>query len=155
MLHVEIESFGETIVKRSLARFGSNLLDWHDALDGVAAIMRESTEAQFDSEGAYASGGWPPLALSTIKKRHDDGHPILRVTDALHDSLTRKFDPMHVEEASRDALRFGSLVHYGVYHQSTRPRTKIPYRPPVALTRADKTRIVKHLQRAAVEGINA
>jgi phage gpG-like protein len=152
-MRIEIESFGETIVKRDLARFGDNLIDWSHAFDQVGAIMRAASEAQFDTEGGHASGKWRELAESTKVKRGDDGHPILQVTGALKDSLTRKFDPSHIEVASRDVLRFGSTVPYGVYHQSTLPRTKIPYRPPVGLTAGDKIAIVKTLQRAAVEGV--
>lgn len=155
LVRIEIEAFGETLVRRQLQRFGGNLEDFSEGLEAVGGILREETEAQFDTEGGHASGGWPDLAESTIAKRGDDGHPILQVTQTLMLSLTRKFAPGHIEEASRDVLRFGSDVDYGIFHMSTRPRTKIPYRPPVALNAAAKLRIVKTLQRSALEGVRS
>lgn len=156
-MRVTIESYGESIVNRELVRFGRNTADLTDAMRDVGTIMREASEAQFRSEGGYASGGWPPLSDSRIayKARHDLAPEILRATDTLMNSLTRKFDPLHVEHASADSLRFGSLVRYGIYHQSSRPRTKIPFRPPIALTELDKRRIVRTLQESILEGVRA
>jgi phage gpG-like protein len=57
-----------------------------------------------------------------------------------------------VEEVGPDRLVWGSRVPYGVYHQSSAPRTKIPYRPPVKLNERRKREIAKAMQRALVEG---
>jgi phage gpG-like protein len=43
-------------------------------------------------------------------------------------------------------------VPYGRFHQSSAPRTKIPYRPPVKLNERRKREIAKAMQRALVEG---
>jgi phage gpG-like protein len=48
-------------------------------------------------------------------------------------------------------MRWGSRVPYGVYHQSSAPRSKIPYRPPVRLSQRRRQEVVKALQRAIVE----
>lgn len=164
---------GEAVVRRDLLQFGRNLADLHDGFDEVGDIMREATREQFLTEGGHASGGWPELAESTKRNRARElglavsggalrnkrgqfassGHPILRVHNDLFNSLVRKFDPRHVERASADSLVFGSTVPYGVYHQSTEPRTLIPYRPMVALTETDKRSIAKALQRATLKGV--
>jgi hypothetical protein len=57
----------------------------------------------------------------------------------------------HIEEIRPDSLRWGSRVPYGVFHQSTAPRTKIPYRPPVRLQERQKREITKALQRAMMQ----
>lgn len=146
-----IESYGETIVQRELLNFEHGLLVPTKALEVVADMLRHAVERQFDTEGREASGGWPELADSTKAKRGDDGHPILQVSEDLFNSLTRKFDPNHIERLSAESLTFGSTVPYGIFHQSSKPRTKIPFRPPVALTQATKAAMVRAVQ-AALRG---
>lgn len=152
-LTLEITGYGETIIKRELLRFAGNVEVPEKALDAAAVILRQSTELQFDTEGGYASGGWDQLkeATSLRKARLGLDPHILRATDRLKESLTRKFDPDHIERSSGDSLTFGSRVRYGIYHQSSLPRHKIPYRPPIALTEGDKRRMVKDMQRALLE----
>ena len=146
-LVVENIGGGEPLVDRQLMRFAETLLFPISAWAAVATFLRAVAERQFETEGGN-SGGWAPLAQSTVdyKARNDLDPRILRATDALMNSLTRKYDPEHIDVPSRDSLVFGSRVAYGIYHASTAPRTKIPYRPPLALTAADKVALVKIMQ---------
>lgn len=154
--HLSIETEGETVVDRMLVRFAENLATPQHALEEVGVIMREAVEKQFESEGGYASGGWLPLKPATVayKARHGYDPHILRRTDRLMASLTRKFDGDHIERTTGDALIFGSRVPYGIFHQSSQPRTIIPFRPPVALTAADKREMVKRVQAALLRGVD-
>jgi phage gpG-like protein len=177
-LSIEIVALGETVVQRDLLRFGHNLVDMKPALEDAATVLRESSERQFETEGVYAGGmRWMPLrgalddprpqpvrarrgaggrvvwGYAAWKHAHYPGRKILRATGALFDSLTRRFDGRHIERVSEDSLRFGTLVPYATFHQSTRPRRVMPYRPPVALTEADKRAIVHAIQRRAMEGV--
>lgn len=156
-MRVEILALGEQIVSRELLRFGQRAVDARESLEDVATIMREATERQFESQGAYASGGWPALAASTVRRKANEGLDprILHATGLLRESLTRKFGRGHIERVTSNALHFGTRVPYAIYHQSSRPRTKIPYRPPVGLTEGDKRRIVRTLQRSIVKGTRA
>lgn len=150
MFTLSIVADGETIVERRLLRFADNIEHPQAALEVVGDVLREATEKQFDSEGGYASGGWKELAQSTIDRKArlgQDPH-ILRATDRLMESLTRKFDSDHIEQISGETLTFGSSVSYGLFHQSSQPRTKIPFRPPVAITEEDKRTMVKRVQQA-------
>lgn len=152
---LSIHSYGETIVERKLSRFASNLEQPQHALEAIGAIMREAVQGQFESEGARASGGWAPLTQARIeyKAKYGLDPRILRATDRLFQSLTQKFDADHIERASGDSLVFGSDVPYGIFHQSTEPRTVIPYRPPVALTENDKRNMVKAVQRELLASV--
>lgn len=152
---IEIESFGETIVKRQLLRFSDQLMAPAAALETAATMLRHAVEEQFESQGRYASGGWPALADSTVahKAKYDLDPRILFATHTLFTSLTRKFDPQHIEHLSGDSLIFGSTVSYGIYHQSSRPRTKIPFRPPIAVTEGTKREMVREMQRALMVGL--
>lgn len=152
-MRVTIQAFGETVIDRQLTRMAANVAMPIAAWEEVAAILREATERQFDTEGEYASGGWPELADSTVKfkARHGLDPHILRATDALMDSLVDKYDPQHIERLSPVSLTFGSRVSYGIYHASTQPRSRLPYRPPVALTEADKVAMIKGIQRSLLD----
>lgn len=154
MLTLKIEGFGETIVERKLTRFAENLEAPTGALEDIGTLLRQDVELQFDTEGGHASGGWKALSEGRVrfKANHGLDPRILRATGALFDSLTKKYDPAHIERLGPSSLTFGSTIFYGVYHQSSRPRTKIPYRPMIALTDTDKRNIVKTLQRAMLQG---
>lgn len=156
---IEITGYGETIVHRKLLRFAEQLAYPREAMEIAAEILREETKLQFDTQGRHASGGWRALADSTkaFKARRNLDPRILRATGALFTTLTDKYGGArgldgtiykHIEEIgpSGDSLRFGSTAAYGVYHQSSQPRHKIPYRPPIALTEAAKRRLVTEIQ---------
>jgi phage gpG-like protein len=147
---LSIQTEGELVLERRLMRFGENLAQPTRALEEIGDVLREGTERQFDTEGGYASGGWKQLTPERIaykQKRGLDPH-ILRATDRLKDALTRKFDTDHIEHIVGDVLTFGASVPYGVFHQSSKPRTVIPFRPPVAITNEDKRNMVKRAQAA-------
>lgn len=154
--HLSITTEGETVVDRTLMRFSENLAQPTAALEEVGVIMREETEQQFTTEGGHASGGWKPLTPERVayKRSHGLDPHILRATDRLMASLTRKADSDHIERIEGDALIFGSSVPYGVFHQSSKPRTKIPFRPPVALTVEAKRKMMKRVQIALLRGVD-
>jgi phage gpG-like protein len=152
VLTLTIESYGETLVSRELLRFSDNLADPTNALSMVADLIRKDVEHNFETEGGNA-GGWPPLSERRVEEKARLGLDprILRATGALMESLVNKFDPRHIEHLSPTSLTFGSTVFYGIFHQSSEPRTVIPFRPPIAFTEGDKREMVKVLQRAMLE----
>lgn len=154
-LRLTIEGYGETIIDRQLLRFEKILRDPTEMWGEVGALLRAIVEVQFETEGGHASGGWPKLAESTVKRKAAKGqHPeILRATDHLRESLTRKFDPDHIEHPSANTLTFGSKVLYGIFHQSSAARTRLPFRPPIALSEIDKRDLVKEIQRSMNEAL--
>ena len=167
-VRIEIHGYGETIVSRRLLRFSGDLAMPVAAMEVAAEILREEVKEQFGSQGRHASGGWPGLADSTkaFKERRNLDPRILFATRTLYKTLTDKYGIgaaldghtyRHIEEIgpSGDSLRFGSTAPYGVYHQSTRPRTKIPYRPPIALNELAKRRLVTEIQTALIGSLRA
>lgn len=156
-MRIEVFALGERVFSRDLLRFADNANDLTDQMSEVAVILRQASERQFETEGGYTGEKWPELADSTQRDRVRHGfppkHPILVRTHRLMDSLTRAADPEHIEEPSADSLRFGTTVPNAVYHQSSRPRHKIPFRPPVGLTEADKRAIVKTIQAGIMQGV--
>lgn len=146
-VYLEIVANGEVLVRRRMLRFADSLAVPREGLEAAGVVIREAIEQQFDTEGGHASGGWAPLADSTVREKARKGLDphILRATDRLMTSLTRKFDPENIEAMDGvDAMKFGSSVPYGGYHQTG--TSKMPRRRPVALTEADKIAIMKAIQ---------
>lgn len=155
-MHVEVQALGETLMRRDMLRFASNLAVPVEALQAAGVRVREVIEEQFDTQGGHASGGWASLAASTVAEKARKGQrpEILRATDRMKESLTRRFDPEHIEEMrGADTLAFGSRVPYAAYHQTGTSR--MPRRRPVEFTEADKVEIMKAIQLVIVRGVHA
>lgn len=152
-MRLSIESNdGEALVDRQLLRWVYNLRNPTVALQLAAAFLRHNAQEQFDTEGEYGSGGWEPLADSTVaeKDRRELRPEILQATGALMDSLTKRRDPNHFEERlSADSLAFGTRVPYAIYHDTGTSR--MPQRKPIELTETDRVMLAKEIQRALID----
>lgn len=152
-MRLTIEGFGTKTVERDLLRFSDNLEVPALALEAIADFLRAAEMRQFDTQGGN-SGGWAPLKQATIDEKVRNGLDprILRATERLRMSLIDKFDADHIEEPlSPTSLRFGSRVPYGIFHQTGTSR--MPKRPPLELSAADKVGIVKVVQKALLVGV--
>lgn len=152
-MYLVIEGFGEPQFARELMRFKARGMDMAPAFRKVVKYLRRVESRQFTSQGAN-SGGWTPLASSTVayKAKHGYDPRILHRTLRLRKSLTREGAPDSVVRISRDEMFYGSSVPYGVFHQ--RGTRHMPKRRPVELTPAHKVKIVKILQAFLVEGLH-
>lgn len=167
---IEARVFGEDIVRRRFLRFARAVEDASGAFREVAGILADSTRENFQTRGAAGGSRWRDLAPSTIRRKARLGLDprILMATGRLYASLVgsegstgaaRHFATGrfvggagdHVEEITPTSLKWGSRVPYGVYHQSSAPRSRIPYRPPVRLNELRRRQVAKALQRAIVE----
>lgn len=141
---------GEAQVDRTLARFAENVGDatpvWNKLADRFASIETR----QFDSEGAYGSGGWPALSpkYAAWKSRHFPGAPILVRSGALRDSLTSR--PFGIEVIRPESMTIGSGIEYGRYHQGGAGNN--PQRRPVELPENERRSWVNMIQRFIVTG---
>ena len=143
---------GDKQLQRGLSRFGEDVKDLREPFREIVKDFHEIERKQFDSEGGYGSGGWKALAPSTLKQKERAGFPttIMVRTGKLKESLISKTGDT-VEEVRPLELRVGTEVSYAIYHQSTTPRTKLPRRPLIDLTEADKKRWMKIFQRYLVK----
>jgi phage gpG-like protein len=152
-VRLELDVFGDKQVARELLRLGDRAADarpaWNAIIDRLLLLERE----QFDSEGGRASGGWKPLAPSTVadKARRDLDPRILHATGRLRDSLTRRTGGDAVRESHPNEMRFGTDVPYARYHQQGTGR--MPRRREIELTETDRHQMfVQVLQRFLVTG---
>lgn len=148
---MQFNVLGETQLQRTLLRFNQRALNATPAFASILDEMREQVDSQFASEGGRGSGGWAPLAASTIAFKSRMGYPleILHRTMALRNSLT-EIAPGSIGVVGPKSMIFGSAIPYGHFHQSgTR---KMPRRRPVDFTEADRQKYVRMLQAYIVEG---
>ena len=110
-------------------------------LTASADLVRRDVETQFKTEGAL-TGGWQPLAESTIKDRIRAGfgaHPILQRTGALRNSFYSLVDEKKAIISSKSP--------YFVYHQSRMPRKIIPRRAMLVLIDRTRQNIVEEFHK--------
>ncbi len=146
-MRLDLEAFGEQQFSREILRVGRNAGDMRPAFNNVHDLLLDVEQAQFSTEGAAYSGGWRPLAASTVayKARNNLDPRILHATLRLRNSLTQRSHPDHVYDVSSDDMFVGSRVEYGQFHQRGNPN--MPRRRPFQLDNAVRSEIVKILQR--------
>jgi len=129
-------------LSRVLIEEYQKLEDFKKPLWKSSRLILADVETNFETEGSLA-GGWAPLAPSTVAGRIREGyggaHPILQKTGALRRSFYSKVD-------SKRAFISASSPYYG-FHQSIRPRTRLPRRPMLLLTDRTKENIVEEFHK--------
>lgn len=143
---------GVEVLNRAFNRVEEYISDFRPLWPAVAQEFYAIEREQFDSEGAAgASGKWAALspAYKKWKEIHFPGQPILRLTNALAESLTDLEASDAIFRPSADELVIGTKVPYATAHQ--RGSGFMPARPPISLNEAQKRRIQKAIQRGLVE----
>ena len=136
MLRVTLSVENEIIIDRVLEGIEERAQDLTPAWPAVLRAFRSIVNRAFAMEG---SGGepWQPLADSTRRERarlgYGAAHPILERTGRLVRSLVIG-DDGGFAEITPGSLIVGTTVPYFVYHQSNKPRRRLPRRAPILLT---------------------
>jgi phage gpG-like protein len=153
-VRLDLDVYGDEQVSRELLRFSAYAGNAQPAFRKIADDMRDQVAEQFATEGARGSGGWKPLADSTIASKLSAGLDphILQATHTLMESLTGTGGD-HIEEISDEHLLFGSSVDYGRFHQ--KGTSRMPARRPVEFAELDRRGFIRTLQRYLVEGVLA
>lgn len=141
----ELTVSGDTQLMRGLSRFSEGIKDLTPAFREIVKDFKEIERKQFDSSGSYGSGGWAPLSprYAAWKDANYPGRGVLVRSGLMMESLTST-NPWTIEEIKPLSLRVGTSIPYARYHQKGGGR--LPRRPIVDLTEADKTRWMKFLQ---------
>lgn len=149
----ELTANGDVQVARRLERFAARAEDASPLWHAITDYLQRIEQVQFQSEGKF-SGGWYPLAPSTVAAKGHDR--ILYLTGRLWESLTGgNGDSIRVIE--EDFMAFGTTVPYAGVHQHGTLRQgvgdgSIPQRRPVELSEGQRKSIAKRCQRWIVTG---
>lgn len=140
-IKLDIRVDGDNILREALVNVGEKLEDFTEPLRGAGQLLLDDVRRNFDTEGGYV-GGWVPLSASTIADRKRLGFgpgPILHRTGR----YKRSFKAV-VNKRRMVIDAWG--VKYHKYHQSTKPRTKIPRRPTLFFRNETKAEIMRGFQ---------
>ena len=122
-------------------------------LKKIGILMQKSTIKTFETEGVNLLGHkWKDLKDSTKEARRRRGHypgKILTVSGALKRAQTYELPTPRI-------LRWGPDVTgwYGKYHQSDKPRKKIPRRQFLGTSKKDKDTITNILGKEIMKHIS-
>jgi phage gpG-like protein len=129
---------------RAGAALELDLSDMRPIFESIRTVLYTYIEGAFNTEGALTrSGKWAPLSES-YRRRYPD-RPILDRTGALKRSLTSANATGSRTVITKTSLTIGTTIPYGIYHQSTEPRTKLPRRAPIDLTTEQEQEIARLL----------
>lgn len=145
MLTISGHLEGEQVIQRQLAGLEERLSDMTPAWPSVLRAFRIIMYRAFASEGRTTGIPWPKLAERTVKDRERQGfpgrHPILARTHTLERALTSEGGASVIIQMPR-YFAVAVDLDYFKFHQSKRPRTKIPRRAPINLTQDNKTSLL-------------
>lgn len=136
---------GQVLIQRQLEGLEERMSDMTPAWPSVLRVFRGIMRAAFATEGGSTGAPWPQLAERTVKDRERQGfpgrHPILARTHTLERALTTEGGASVVVQMPR-YFAVAVDLDYFKYHQSKRPRKRIPRRAPINLTQDDKTKLL-------------
>ncbi len=137
---------GEILIDRTLSGIEERMSNLAPAWPAVLKAFQGAVSKAFATEGASTGAPWAPLAKSTQAERVRLGfgaaHPILKRTGKLERALTVGEGAFASMAPTSLTYRLSADVDYFKYHQSNRPRTRLPRRAPVLLTADDRTQLL-------------
>lgn len=146
---VEIDVVGDREFARDLLGLAVGALSLKHVFEEVLEKLREVVRQQYSTNGFRGNTPWKPLnAVYRAEKIRRGLDPrIMLATHKLYNSLAHHTSDS-IAEVTDDSLTFGSDAatkkgdRYLKYHQSRKPRKKLPRRPVLALTEMDRVEIV-------------
>lgn len=143
---------GVPVLDRAFNRVEQYISDFRSVWPAVAQEFYDIELEQFETEGAAgASGQWAPLSdpYERFKEIAFPGEPILQATHALVESMTSPdaLDSIFIPEPLQ--LTLGSRREGALPHQ--RGGGRLPARPIISMTGAQKRRMTKAIQVGLVQ----
>jgi phage gpG-like protein len=130
---------GQQQLVRRLRGIRAEALNWKPAFDEASKDLQGIfANDVFQTEGrAVGKKRWQPLspAYAARKARLYPGKGILEATGTMRNSFKRKFDP--------DMAAVWNTAEYFKYHQSNKPRSKMPRRIMMHLGNQQRELVVK------------
>jgi phage gpG-like protein len=140
---------GEVTINRAFNRLDS-LSDFRPIWPNVIQEFYLIETEQFESEGAAGGERWTPLSpiYSEYKEQVYPGQKILQAECDLRASLTDLEAAGAILQPREDELIIGTSIPYAKAHQ--RGTSRMPARPPINFSEAQKRRLQKAIQAGMV-----
>jgi hypothetical protein len=145
--HLRVTMEGDVLVDRLVKGVEARMANVMPAWPAVVRQFREIMTFAFFTEGGTTGRKWPDLAPSTqadrVRKGFPGAHPILQRTGKLARALVSGGEGGFLQATPRRlAIGVDESLDYFKYHQSNRPRSRLPRRAPVLLTADDRTALM-------------
>ena len=108
---IGMELKGADQLQYTLNGIMGSLEDMRPAWREVSKVLTTMVKANFASQGARSGQLWPPRVKEVP-------WPMLRKSDRMYESLTRRTHAEHIEFLSPDRFEWGTKVPYAIYHQT-------------------------------------
>lgn len=129
---------GEKQLSRRLMKIPDNIGSFREPLDKIGREVRLSVDANFSSRGALFGERWSP-------RKDSKPHPLLEKTGVMRNAFAQNLGPAYVE--------IFNPTEYFKFHQSNKPRRKLPRRVMLKLDEIRKRFIVREFQAHVREAI--
>ena len=129
---------GEQQLLRNLRGVQESMGSWAPAFKKISKELKDVfSNDVFATKGAAIEESWPALSPRYLAAKRRAGYP----ADPL--IRTGKMQKAFKSLAKTDSATIWNSIAYAKYHQSNKPRTKIPRRAMMKLGNAQKALVVK------------
>lgn len=135
MLYLSGNLEGEQQLDRILGTMDGKFNDFREPLERSKEQLLKTTSSNF-SLGGHLMGGWKP-------RKRIYAHPILDKTGAMKNNFQSR--------VTNTQMEIWNPTRYFKYHQSNKPRTRLPRRVMLKIIEADKVRISKFFQEYVIK----
>jgi phage gpG-like protein len=141
-VNVQFEVLGDEQVWASFVGIEERAGDMREPLEASGHTLEDLAARQFESQGAYASGGWAPLSpkYAAAKLAFWGPRPILVASGKLRRILTEH----GIREVTRDTLIYGTFDDVAGWHQHG--TENMPARPIIVVGPVEREEIDGHFR---------
>lgn len=129
---------GEQQLARNLRGVKESMGDWTPAFRKTAKDLQAIfANDVFQTKGKAVDEDWPPLKPTYLAQKRKQGYsdePLIK-TGKMQKAFKSKFKP--------DSAKIWNAIQYSMYHQSNKPRSKLPRRVMMKLGNDQKELVVK------------
>lgn len=140
---------GEKQLSRNLLILADRIQDWTPAFRETASSLKAVFEEDvFKTQGGAIGEHWSPLSAAYAHKKAQmyPGKGILEATGRMKSGFMAEFKSNYA--------KVWNEVEYFKYHQSNKPRSKLPRRVMMKLDNSQKTMVIKIFQSYFHEIVN-
>jgi len=160
-LEFRVDIEGQTELRRGIAGVDDSVSDLSAAWEGLKEDFYSVQRGIFEAEGAFDGRekwqGLTPAYLKLKKKLKANGSitslKILQASERLKNSLSgNTSDSVLIMKKMEFAI--GTNLEYAIYHQSNKPRKKLPRRAFLTFTKSMRNRWMLIMKNAIKNNIN-
>lgn len=140
MIELSVNIEGEKQLSRRLLKIPDDIGDFKKPLFRIGGEIRGAIDKNFSSRGQLFGEKWVP-------RKDTLPHPLLEKTTTMRRNFKTKLGPDYIE--------IFNPTPYFKYHQSNKPRKKIPRRVMMKIDRDRQQFIQKEFQRHIIEAMRS